>query len=100
MRARCHGNQILLVLVHGRRCMEAASGAAGRANAGLCSASSLCLVTRRTSLGCRSIDVGATRTVDVRRRAVRFIVFRSVVALNRLHVNESADRCRVSAFEV
>jgi len=48
--------------------MEAASGAAGRANAGLCSASSLCLVTRhRTSLGCRSIDVGATRTVDVRR---------------------------------
>jgi len=31
---------------------------------------------------------------------VRFIVCRSVVALNPLHVNESADRCRVSAFEI
>ena len=38
---RCHGNQFFLVLVHGRHWTQAASGAAGRANVGLCPASSL-----------------------------------------------------------
>jgi len=35
----CHGDQFLLVSVHGCRWTQAASGAAGRANVGLCPAS-------------------------------------------------------------
>jgi len=40
-KGRLYDNEILLVLVHGCRWTQAASGAAGRANVGLCPASSL-----------------------------------------------------------
>ena len=38
---RCHGSRILLVLAHGCRWTQVASGAAGRVNVGFCPASSL-----------------------------------------------------------
>jgi len=39
-KGRCHSSRVLLVLVHGCRWTQAASGAAGRANVGPCRASS------------------------------------------------------------
>jgi len=41
LKGSCHGNQILLALVHGCCWTQAASGAAGRANVGLCHVSRL-----------------------------------------------------------
>jgi len=40
LKGRCQGNQVLLILMHEFRWMQAASGTAGWANIGLCSASS------------------------------------------------------------